>query len=69
MVKNSIKKDNIGNHAKRNGINLLGKFLSSTLISHSLLTMPVNAFGPTELKINIIDYKIVELCDGRKPIM
>ena len=33
------------------------------------LSAPANAFGPLNMDLNIIGYKPVELCNGKKPIM
>lgn len=44
-----------------------------TCLSVGLLTtslaLPVNAFGPQSLEMQIKSYKQVELCNGKKPIM
>lgn len=40
-------------------------FCQSCLLNPS----PSYSFGPTELQINILNYNIVELCNGQKPIM
>lgn len=41
--------------------------LTGVITASSL--MPASALGPVDMTVEIKDYKQVELCDGRKPIM
>jgi hypothetical protein len=45
--------------------------LASIAIASACTTSPTPslAFGPTDVAINIVDYKQVDLCNGQKPTM
>lgn len=42
---------------------------ASALLSSSYTIPSAIAFGPADVPISVLNYKQVELCDGRKPIM
>jgi hypothetical protein len=42
---------------------------ASAMLSSSFINQPAFAFGPADVPISVLNYKQVELCDGRKPIM
>ena len=48
---------------------LSSKKISAGILSFALISSPVLAFGPVEIKLSNIKYKPVELCNGKKPIM
>ena len=45
------------------------KKVAATVIGFGLFVYPAYAYGPVEIPLKNFKYKVVELCDGRKPIM
>lgn len=39
------------------------------IATSSMPVQPSAAFGPTDVQLKIVEYKLVELCNGQKPIM
>lgn len=43
--------------------------IAGAFLANPQFVPPASAFGPTEVKVQVLSYKVVDLCNGAKPIM